>query len=117
MAEHIRLGRRAEASAREFLKQHGYLIIAERYRWRSGEIDLIAREANCLVFIEVKSRSNHSHGLPEEAITPKKRRKLVLTAQCYLLDHPTNLDTRFDVVALSQGKLRLYKNAFGLSDF
>ena len=115
--QNVKVGQRSEVHAREFLKEHGYHIVAERYRWRGGEIDLIAREGNCLVFVEVKSRSNHSHGLPEEAITPQKQRKLILTAQRYLSDHPTHLDTRFDVVALSQGNLRLYKNAFGLGDF
>jgi putative endonuclease len=117
MDRHIKMGHRAEAAARDFLKGHGYLILAERYRWRGGEIDLIARDGDVLVFIEVKSRTGHVQGLPEEAITPQKQRKLVLTAQRYLLEHPSNLEMRFDVVALSHGRLRLYKDAFRSDEF
>ncbi len=117
MAEHIKAGRRAEAAARDFLRRQGYRIIAERYRWRGGEIDLVAREGNTLVFIEVKSRSSHSHGLPEEAVTLQKQRKLILTAKRYLSEYPSDLEMRFDVVALSDGRLRLYRDAFGLDEF
>lgn len=109
-------GEDAEKLARDFLRQHGYEIIAERYRWRSGEIDLIARDGNSLVFIEVRSRSKELFGLPEETVNHTKRRKILLTAQHYLARHPTNLDVRFDVVALSGGQLRLYKDAFQCDD-
>jgi putative endonuclease len=112
--ENIAKGRRAEAAAREYLRHHGYQIIAERYRWGGGEIDLIARDGDCLVFIEVKSRTSRAYGLPEEAVTPDKQRKLIQTAQHYLLKHPTDLETRFDVVALSSGGLRLYQDAFSV---
>lgn len=117
MAENVKAGQRGEAAARDFLQRQGYRIIAERYRWRGGEIDLIARDGNTLVFIEVKSRSSHSHGLPEEAVTPQKQRKLILTAKRYLSEYPSNLEMRFDVVALSQGQLRLYRDAFRLDEF
>jgi len=106
-------GEDAERLARDFLRQHGYEIIAERYRWRGGEIDLIARDGNFLVFIEVRSRSKELFGLPEETISPKKRQRILLTAQHYLARYPANnLAIRFDVVALSGGQLRLYKDAF-----
>nr|BAL57726.1 hypothetical conserved protein [uncultured Acetothermia bacterium]BAL59054.1 hypothetical conserved protein [Candidatus Acetothermum autotrophicum] len=59
-------GEQAERVARDFLRQHGYEIIAERYRWRGGEIDLVARDGNFLVFIEVRSRTQERFGLPEE---------------------------------------------------
>jgi putative endonuclease len=116
MAEHIKAGRRAEAAARDFLRRQGYLILFERYRWRGGEIDLIARDGPCLVFIEVKSRSSHSHGLPEEAITPHKQQKLILTAKRFISEYPSDLEMRFDVVALSDGRLRLYRDAFRLDE-
>lgn len=105
-------GEEAEQQARDFLRQYGYEIIAERYRWRGGEIDLIARDGNFLVFIEVRSRSKELFGLPEETVNYKKQHKILLTAQHYLSRHPTDLDIRFDVVALSGGQLRLYKDAF-----
>lgn len=109
-------GEEAEKLARDFLRQHGYEIIAERYRWRGGEIDLIARDGNFLVFVEVRSRSRELFGLPEETVNSKKQHKILLTAQHYLARHPTNLDVRFDVVALSGGQLRLYKDAFQAGD-
>jgi putative endonuclease len=109
-------GEEAEHLARDFLREHGYEIIAERYRWRGGEIDLIARDGDVLVFIEVRSRSQEIFGLPEETINHRKQHKILLTAQHYLARHPTNLAVRFDVVALSGGKLRLYKDAFRADD-
>jgi putative endonuclease len=109
-------GEEAEERARDFLRQQGYEIIAERYRWRGGEIDLIAREGKTLVFIEVKSRAYESFGLPEEAVNFTKKRKILLTAEHYLARHPSALAVRFDVVALSKGQLRLYKDAFRSND-
>lgn len=109
-------GEDAEQLARDFLREHGYEIITERYRWRGGEIDLIARDGNYLVFIEVRSRSKELFGLPEETVNYQKRQKILLTAQHYLARHPTNLAVRFDVVALSGGRLRLYKDAFRSDD-
>lgn len=98
------------------MRQQGYEIIAERYRWRGGEIDLIARDGNFLVFIEVRSRSKELFGLPEETIDHKKQHRILLTAQHYLARHPTSSGIRFDVVALSQGRLRLHKDAFRSDD-
>lgn len=105
-------GERAEQLARDFLRAHGYEIITERYRWRGGEIDIIARDGDYLVFVEVRSRSKELFGLPEETVTLKKQHKILLTAQHYLARHPSALPVRFDVVAISGGRLRLYKDAF-----
>ena len=66
------------------------------------------------MFIEVKSRTSGNFGLPEESITQRKQEKIILTANHYLQAHPTDLDIRFDVVALSDGPPRLVKNAFGM---
>jgi len=64
----------------------------------------------------VRSRSRELFGLPEETISYKKQQKILLTAQHYLARHPTDLAIRFDVVALSGGRLRLYKDAFRIDD-
>ena len=106
------LGELAEGRAVEFLSRKGYQIIARSYRWRGGEIDLIARDGDFLVFVEVKARSNINFGLPEEAITEAKKQKLITTAQRYIMQHKPELDMRFDVVAISGGQARLYKDAF-----
>jgi putative endonuclease len=107
-------GKRAEKQAADFLRSHGYQIVEENYRWRGGEIDLIARDGEFLVFVEVKARSSESFGLPEESVNIQKQHKLIRTAQRYLLEHPTKLNVRFDVVALSRGTARLHRNAFTL---
>lgn len=114
MGGSVERGRAAEARAAAFLRALGYQILERNYRWRGGEIDLIARDGDCLVFVEVKARGSERFGLPEEHVTPEKRKKLVRTAQRYLLEHPTDLAVRFDVVALSRGRARLHKNAFTL---
>lgn len=116
MKKSLDRGIKGEASAASFLRANGYQIVAKNYRWGGGEIDIIARDGESLVFIEVKLRSSHAYGLPEETLIPSKRNKLIRTAQRYLLEHPTNLDLRFDVVAISKGKARLVKNAFTLEE-
>ena len=107
-------GIHGEHHAANFLRSQGYKIVARNYRWRGGEIDLIARDGSALVFIEVKSRTSGKYGLPEESITQHKQEKIILTAQHYLQSHPTELDIRFDVVALTEGQPRLIQNAFGM---
>lgn len=109
-------GIKGEAAAASFLRANGYKLVEKNYRWGGGEIDIIARDGETLVFIEVKLRTSHAYGLPEETLIPSKRAKLLRTAQRYLLEHPTNLDLRFDVVAISKGKARLIKNAFSLEE-
>lgn len=77
-------GRKIERRAAIFLEHQGYRLLAANFRTRWGEIDLIAREDACLVFVEVKGRNTLRFGSPEEAITAKKRRRLMKTASCYL---------------------------------
>jgi len=107
-------GRDGETRAAEFLRTQGFQILEQNYRWRGGEIDLIARDGDCLVFVEVKSRRSHQFGTPEDSITDAKQTQIIRTARHYLTRHPTNLDVRFDVVALSQGEARLHQDAFRL---
>lgn len=114
MGKSLERGKRAEQQAAEFLRSHGYQIVEENYRWPGGEIDLIARDGEFLVFVEVKARSSESFGIPEEFVNARKQHKLIRTAQRYLLQHPTKLNVRFDVVALSRGTARLHQNAFSL---
>lgn len=85
---------------------------------RLGELDLIAYDGDVLVFIEVKARSSARFGLPEEALTPRKRRQILRLAQAYrALAGLEYSPCRFDVVALDVGTqpptVRLYRDAFG----
>jgi len=106
------LGQRGEEQALRWLREQGYKIVARNYRWRGGEIDLIARDGDYLAFIEVKTRTDEQFSLPEEALTREKQRRIIRTARRYIAEHRPELDLRFDVVAIAGGKIRLYKDAF-----
>ena len=111
-------GKAGEDLAVEYLREHGYSIIEQNYRFsRKGEIDIIARDGEYLVFCEVKSRSDDEFGPPEYALTPLKQRTIRRTAQAYLaLKRIRDQACRFDVVAIRmvEGRplLTLLKNAF-----
>lgn len=90
-----------EDLASEYLKKKGYQIIERHFRFLRGEIDIIACDHDYLVFIEVKTRSSADYGLPEEAITPKKKFHLRRAAEGYLyLNNLNNIDCRFDVITI-----------------
>lgn len=91
-------GARGEQRAAEHLQQHGYVIACRNYRTRYGEIDLICAAEGYLVFVEVKTRSTTKFGAPRETVTLAKQRKIILAAQQWLIEHPTVLQPRFDVV-------------------
>ena len=94
------LGALGERLAAEHLAQRGYRIVERNFRCRMGELDLISRRGNGLVFTEVKSRKDASHGEAREFVTSSKQRKLLLTAEYYLAARPwaQDLQARFDVI-------------------
>jgi putative endonuclease len=112
------LGKWGEVQAAEYLKNKGYRIVEKNYRSEYGEIDLIVRQDNLLVFAEVKARSSEKYGFPEEAVTIKKQARILATAQHYLLTIADfNGDWRIDVLALvrtkdEETKFRHFENAF-----
>ena len=73
-----------ERTAESFLTRRGYKILGRNYRSRYGEIDIIAREDQCLVFVEVRTRRGSEFGTPEESVTRAKRDRLVALAESYL---------------------------------
>ncbi len=94
-------GNRGERVAARFLKKSGYRILARQARNQIGEIDLIARDGETIVFVEVKTRSSSSTGHPSEAVDLQKQKQLTRTALAWLkrrnlLDHRC----RFDVVSI-----------------
>jgi putative endonuclease len=95
------LGKLGEDLACGELTRRGYAILARRYRTRFGEIDIVAREAAVLVFVEVKARRSRRYGGAVEAVTSWKRRRLAAIALDYLA-RANRLDARcrFDVVAI-----------------
>jgi putative endonuclease len=112
------LGRTGERLAAEALLSKGYCILERNFRCRQGEIDIVAEDEQDIIFVEVKARRGVSYGLHEDAVTMRKRRKLIEVASYYLdLRMWSNRSWRIDVVAVqfsSGGKLeeiRIYKHA------
>jgi putative endonuclease len=95
-------GLRGEELACDELARRGYTIVERRYRTRAGELDIVARHRDYVVFIEVKARSDASFGEPEEAVTEQKQQKMVWMATDYLTRHGLHdVPCRFDVVAIN----------------
>lgn len=95
------LGRWGEKQAASYLAEKGYVILDSNARTAYGEIDLIANQDSVTVFVEVKTRSSTSFGLPEESITPRKQAHILAAAQAYLQDHPElDADWRVDVISI-----------------
>lgn len=95
-------GDSAERVAALYLEQRGCKILARNFRTRLGEIDLIVMDADELAFIEVKARRGRTHGLPEEAITPRKQIRMVNLADAFMAQHAefAGRPWRIDVVAI-----------------
>ena len=81
------IGRYGEDLAAAWLSEHGYVIVERNYRRRFGEVDIIAEQGECLVFIEVKTRSSSRFGTPFDAVTLKKQQQLSRIVGDYLLHH------------------------------
>ena len=94
-------GSLGEAFAEEILCKNGYRLLSRNYHSRYGEIDRILENGTYLVFLEVKLRKKSSIYLPREAVTESKQEKLRKTASCYLAEHPTHLQPRFDVFEIN----------------
>jgi putative endonuclease len=94
-------GALGEKLARDFLKKKGYRILETNYRYPRGEIDIIALQKDCLVFIEVRTKSSLSFGTPEESVTFTKMQHLENGAYHYLQNHPKSPENwRLDLVAV-----------------
>ncbi len=92
-------GNAAEADAAAFLKSKKMKILETQYRNRFGEIDVIAKDGEEFVMIEVKARNNHEFGYPEESVTRSKLRKIAIVAEHFMSDHPKS-EWRIDVIAI-----------------
>lgn len=115
-----KLGQEGESIAVRYLKKNGYKILEHNYRTKLGEIDIIAKEKETIVFVEVKARKSYLLGNPKWAVTPKKQRKISMVALFYLKATNQNYaSARFDVVAISSMEnnpsIEIVKNAFELA--
>lgn len=110
-------GTDGEFDTGDYLKTHGYEILAMNYRRPVGEIDLIARQGQTVVFIEVKRRSSRRYGAPAEAVTPAKRVRIVRTAALYLQEKGLeDVPVRFDIIEITPGQLNHIPGAFDATD-
>jgi putative endonuclease len=112
-------GEAGEALAARLLRKKGYKIVATNYRTQLGEIDIIARDGDTLVFIEVKARQSGRFGSPKWALTPRKQRKISMVALYYLkTTGQSDAKARFDVVSIRSDAVRpeveIIRNAFDL---
>ncbi len=97
MAEE-KLGAFGERKAANYLRLHGYRIVDTNCRYRQGEIDIIAKKRNFIVFVEVKLRKNSDYGQAREFVTAAKQQRVITAAQLWLQSHETELQPRFDVI-------------------
>ena len=118
LLDRISLGKAGEDCACRELERRGYAILARRYRPRLGEIDIVAREGETVVFVEVKARTSNRYGEPAEAVTLHKQTRVAAIAEDYLARHRLrHARCRFDVVAISfsargQPVVEVFKDAF-----
>jgi putative endonuclease len=116
--ESYELGKRGEEAAEKYLLQHGYQLLEKNYHSQQGEIDIIARDGNFLVFVEVKSYSFRSYGTPVGAVGKSKKQSIIHAAETYLYKkNIKNTYCRFDVLTIyrrldGSRAIELYKNAF-----
>lgn len=111
-------GNKGEGIACQYLIKNGYKILEKNFKVSFGEIDLIVNKNNIICFVEVKTRNSLIYGLPEEAITEKKKSKIIKVAQYYIKKkHLYNYLFRFDVISIklknnNLENIKFIKNAF-----
>ena len=111
------VGARGEKLASEFLQRRGYEILERNFKYDRGEIDLIAKKDDLIVFCEVKTRRSKTYGGGEEAVDSRKQGQIRKVAEGFISSRePGDFDYRFDVIVVEQSgkttKIRLIENAF-----
>jgi putative endonuclease len=115
-----RPGAAGEALACRYLQSHGFAVVARNFRCRSGEVDVVARQGETTVFVEVKERHGASHGQAYEAVTFGKRRRIIRAARLFAAARGlSETPLRFDVVSIDwvdgQPQIRHEPAAFDVS--
>jgi putative endonuclease len=103
-------GQQGEDAALVHLTRQGLKLVERNFRCAGGELDLIMRDGDCLVFVEVRRRRSKAFGGAAASITPTKQRRLVHAAQTFLLRYPRLPPCRFDVIAIDAGEIEWLKN-------
>ncbi|MBA5791963.1 YraN family protein [Flavobacterium sp. xlx-214] len=116
MAIHNDIGKKGEELAKDFLVSKGYEIIAQNYRYKKAEIDLIALHNNQLIVVEVKTRTSTQVGLPYEFVNKAKIKLMVLAINQFCEEHNLDNEIRFDIISIviekNENKIEHIENAF-----
>jgi len=109
MSRQHEIGKKGEEVAKSYLEEKGYNIIEQNWRYSRAEVDIIAKEEEVLVFVEVKARSYNYYGPPEDFVTAKKRKLLSIAASAYMQKHNHDWVIRFDIISVLFGEEKTYK--------
>ncbi|MBC8266380.1 MAG: YraN family protein [Flavobacteriales bacterium] len=116
MAEHNKKGEEGEQIAQSYLTDLGYIILEKNWRFQKAEVDIIAKDGNFLVFVEVKCRSTNIFGEPQAFVSGKKQLLFKDAAEGYLEQKDLNYEIRFDIIAIilssQKAKIEHFKDAF-----
>lgn len=109
-----KLGETVETAVCSYLNSHGYIILEKNFRCHFGEIDIIAKDNNYIVFIEVKYRKNAALGYPSEAVDFRKQQKIIRSSMYYIHQNRISINSnfRYDVISVLGNKIIITKNAF-----
>jgi putative endonuclease len=105
-------GAHSEEAAARYLEEKGYRILQRNFRWKGGEIDIVAGKKDLIVFVEVRARASPEFGRAAETVNWSKREKLKRTALLYLQKNRLDRPTRFDVIAFDGENMTHIENAF-----
>lgn len=105
------IGQLGENKAKQYLKRRGYQILETNYRTKAGEIDLIAKDKECVVFVEVKTRTSLEYGTPAEAVSYYKQQHMINSAKYYLARTGGDCECRFDVIEVQLSSIGWLKTA------
>lgn len=95
------IGKQGEKIAINYLEKRGYTIVDRNYRYARSEIDIIAKESSCLIFVEVKTRNGTLFGYPEMSVNDKKIENIMIAADNYIFQQDWKNDIRFDIIAIN----------------
>ena len=116
MAQHNELGKLGEELAVDYLIKKGYKIREKNWRYLKAEVDIIVQKENTLIAVEVKTRTSDYFGDPQDFITKKKIKLLVMAMNEYVISKDLNVEVRFDIIAIlknkKETKIEHLKNAF-----
>jgi putative endonuclease len=117
MGAHQDVGKWGEMKACEYLQKKGFEVLSQNYRYQHAEIDIIAKQGNMLIFVEVKTRTGSGFGMPEEFVNYTKAKLILKAAENYIYSTNWSSDIRFDIISLllfpdGQFNIRHIEDAF-----